>query len=930
MDDAFLKKLTAVVEENLGDEQFNVTDLAFKAGVSRSKIHRKLQQLMNKSTSQFIREIRLQHAMELLKTRVATISEIAYKVGFNSHTYFSKCFHDYYDFPPSKVFKDKAEVSGFRSTLPKFLTSFVGRKHEIKEIQRLISNVRLLTLTGPGGTGKTRLGIQSMWECTGVFVDGIYFISLANISDPELVASSIAQSLGMRIDGVISIWNKIYEKLHDKQALLLLDNFEHVISSAPLVSELLLHCPKLKILVTSREPLHISGEYEFPVEPLTHPNLNASFTKESLLKYEAIDLFVQRARSIKPDFSLTDENAEAVIDICGRLDGLPLAIELAAPRIKLFSPHALQKRLGNKLDLLNTGPRDLSQRQQSLRATILWSYNLLNDDEKRLLRQLAIFQGGCTFDAINAVCNPEKDLNFTIEEGIASLLDKNLLWKNDQAELEPRIHMFETVRDFAREEVEDHGERRSLERKHREFFLRFAERVKENLTGPHQEKGLDKLKQEHDNLRIALDRYLTGDPDTKSALQFGKALYRFWLVRGYLTEGRSKLSKIIEIAANHKQTELLATVLSHAGTLAQNQGDYASARSYFSKSLAILRKLDNKKGIARTLNSLGWLEWRLGNYEESCELSKQGMDLFHALGDETGIATSLTNLGFVALHQGRLSDAFSFYSRSLKLRQDAENERGIAFSLILLGWVESKNGSFGEARRRLQEGMQRFEELGDKQLYAFALNIFADLLHDQCEYAKSLALMKEKGIPIEKEIGSKYGLAFSLRVKGDDLLARGDLVKAEEAHKKSLTLREATQDKWCIAQSLHRLGIVSLSRDNHKSATAHLLKSLILRNEMKDTLGIIECLEGFVRLASKRNAYKLAAELLGTSSRLRETMGAPRPPHLRKEIGELQTKLNVTLGVKTFEATNAKGHDRTLEQAIHFALSVFKKVTFNK
>jgi predicted ATPase len=815
--------------------------------------------------------------------------------------------------------------NSIRSNLPKSLTSFVGRKNEIGEIQLLLSKVRLLTLTGAGGTGKTRLGIQATTEFLGEFDDGIVFVALANIANAELVTSTIAQTLGIRVVGDISVMDKIKELLYDKRVLLILDNFEHVVSSAPLVGEILVSCPKLKILVTSREALHISGEHEFPVGPLNYPDSKAPHATESVGEYEAVDLFVQRARAVKPDFTLSHENEAAIIEICARLDGLPLAIELAAARVKLFSPHAIKKRLAKKFDLLRGGARDLPQRQQTLRSTITWSYDLLSDDEKRLLRRITIFQGGCTLEATDAVCNSEKDLGFVVEEGLASLLDKNLLRKEDQPDLEPRFHMFETVRDFAREELDTCGEAENLQRVHRDFYLRFAEEAQVYLTGPHQKMWFDSLEQEHDNLRVAIDWSISMEPDVESAMRFGKALYRFWLVRGFLNEGRARLAEIIKMTEGCKQREPLAIVLSHAGTLAQNQGAYASARSYFSESLAIWRKLNNKKGIASLLNSLGWLAWRLGDYEEACALSLEGLDLYQSFRDKSGIATSLTNLGVVALHQGQLREAHSFYSDSLNLRQEAKDRRGIAFSLTSLGWVESKSGMLDQAGRHLQEALGLFEELGDKQLYAFALNIFGDLLHDQCEFSKSLTLMEEKGIAIESELGSKYGLSFSLRVMADNLLALGDLGKAAKLHEESLALRQATKDKWCIAQSLHRLGIVAIRQEEHELAITRLTKSLFLRSEMEDKIGTVECFEGFAIFACNQNSYMLAAELLGAAEAVRDAIGAPRPPCLRNEFDKIQSALNETLGEKTFEAVKVKARNRTIEEAIRFTRSAFER-----
>jgi non-specific serine/threonine protein kinase len=439
------------------------------------------------------------------------------------------------------------------NNLPSQLTSFIGREREIEEIKALLSTARLVTLTGPGGTGKTRLGLQVAASLLNDFESGVFFVALASISDPGLVASSIAQTLGVKDTGVRPILESLKNFLQAKQTLILLDNFEHVVDAATLVTELLSACPRLKVLVTSREPLHVYGEHQFPVPPLTLPEPKQLPPIESLSHYEAVALFIQRALAVKPDFVLTDENAPAVAEICIRLDGLPLAIELAAARIKLLPPHAILDKLEHRFNLLTGGPRDLPARQQTLRGAIEWSYALLDEEEKKLLRRLSVFAGGCTLEAAEAVCNwfvvapsgagraegenfspppqssssprspmPEgitTNLKVEVLDGLTSLVDKSLLRQIEQPDGEPRFMMLETIREFGLECLIAGGEKEAFRQAHRDFFLKFSEEAESQLTGPQQKKWLESLEQEHDNLRSAFDWSLKNNGEMEAGLR---------------------------------------------------------------------------------------------------------------------------------------------------------------------------------------------------------------------------------------------------------------------------------------------------------------------------------------------------------------------------------------------------------------------------
>jgi predicted ATPase len=455
------------------------------------------------------------------------------------------------DFPPLNT------LDARRTNLPAQPTPLIGREREVADVTALLrrGDVRLVTLTGPGGTGKTRLGFQIAAELLDDFAEGTYFVDLAPISDPDLVASVIAQTLGARETGGRPLVELLNTYLREKHLLLLLDNFEQVLSAAPLVAGLLAAAPRLKVLVTSREVLHLRSEKEFPVPPLELPDPQHPKEIETLSQYAAVQLFIARALDVKPDFAVTNQNAPALAEVCARLDGLPLALELAAARIKLFSPEALLARLNSRLAVLTGGPRDLPERQQTLRNTIEWSYNLLDAGEQTLFRRLSIFVGGCTGDAVEAVCNPDGDLPLEVIDRLAALLDKSLLKQLEGSDGAPRFMMLETIREYALERLAASGETEVLRRRHAECFLALAETAEPQFHGSDQRLWLDRIEIEHDNLRAALAWSLEGqratpqspDDQLRSALglRLAAALWQFWDRRGYAPEGRRWLERTL-------------------------------------------------------------------------------------------------------------------------------------------------------------------------------------------------------------------------------------------------------------------------------------------------------------------------------------------------------------------------------------------------
>ncbi len=496
-----------------------------------------------------------------------------------------------------------------KHNLPPQLTPLIGREQEVAAACTLLRRpqVRLLTLTGTGGIGKTRLALQIATALLDDFMDGVYFVALAAITDPDLVMPIIAQTLGLRESGEwgyahAQLLQQLQASLSEKHLLVLVDNFEQVASAAPGLAELVAACPYLKMLVTSRAVLHIRGEHECAVAPLALPDPKRPVDSENVSQYAAVALFVQRAQAIKPDFQITQANAPIIAKICVRLDGLPLAIELAAARVKVLPPQALLARLEHGLQILTSASQDVLPRQQTLRSTLAWSYALLNTQEQRLFRRLCVFVGGCTLEAAETICN---DLGVSVLDGVASLIDKSLLSQTEQADHEPRLVMLETIREYGLECLITSGEAVITQHAHAAYYLALAEQAAPELQGPQQSAWLERLEREHDNLRAALEWFLEPDGAGSSremALRLGGALSEFWIVRGLFSEGRAELSRVLA-GSEGVAASIRAKALSAAANLAFMQSDDDWAEALCQEGLALYRELGDTRGIASSLSA---------------------------------------------------------------------------------------------------------------------------------------------------------------------------------------------------------------------------------------------------------------------------------------------------------------------------------------
>jgi predicted ATPase/DNA-binding SARP family transcriptional activator len=631
--------------------------------------------------------------------------------------------------------------------LPVQRTPLLGREQELAAVRALVlrAEVGLATLIGAGGTGKTRLGLAAAADLLDQFDAGVFFVGLAPISDPALVAAAVAQTLGVRETAGRTLLESLREYLRPRQMLLLLDNFEHVLPAAPLVAELLASCPRLKVLVTSRAPLHLQEEQQFPVPPLAIPDPQHLPPLEGFAQFAAVALFLQQAQAVKPGFVLTDENAPSVAEICCRLDGLPLAIELAATRIRLFSPQALRARLERRLPLLTGGARDLPARQRTLRNTIAWSYDLLAADEQKLFRRLSVFAGGFTLEAAAVVCGScgsalDSSLDGNVLDRVASLADQSLLKQEEQEDGEPRFVMLETIREYARERLEESGEAGAIRRQHAQYFLTLAEAAEPELRGPRQREWLHRLEQEHDNLRAAREGRQGEQDGAEMALRLVGALVQFWVGRGHLGEGRQWLEAALSSGCPVRlPTKVRA--LNAGSWVAYHLGDYEAVRRLSEEALILGHALEDRRSMAHSLFSLALAASVAGDYERVRTLAEEGLAQALDVGDRWLAAHQLMHLGLVAWVRDDAAQASHLWGESLAVMREVGDPFLIAVMLANLGNLENDQGRYDRAGTCLREGLKLFQELRERRGIASCLEGLATMLCGQGQAARAARLL---------------------------------------------------------------------------------------------------------------------------------------------------------------------------------------------
>lgn len=737
-----------------------------------------------------------------------------------------------------------ALVKPRRSILPVPLTPFIGRAQEMTFVQDLLQseNVRLVTLTGPGGSGKTRMALQVATRLYDNFPDGVCFVDLAPQSDPELVIPTIAHTFALKDISGQPLFDVLIKYLQEKQLLLLLDNFEQVVSAASQLTDLLIACPKLKALVTSRSVLHVRGEQEFVVPPLALPDPHRLPDQVALSQYEAVALFIMRAQAVKPEFQVTDANALSVAQICIRLDGLPLAIELAATRMKLLPPQALLTRLCQRLQVLTSGARDAPMRQQTLRNSIAWSYDLLEAEEQQLFRRLSVFVGGCSLEATEAISGAlvKSTEKTRVLDGVASLIDKSLLQQMGQDEDEPRLTMLEIIREYAQERLTASGEEEHVRYAYANYYLAFVEKAEQLLKGTEQLIWLRRLDREQENLRATFN-WLISHEEAEKVLRFCSALWRFWETRGYWREGRRWLKAALALPEAEKQTAVRARALSMAGLLAA----------------------------------------LMGEIPEADQLLSESMILFKDVGDEIGVAHALSLLGGVFFYKGDPDAAVHALEECIALCRKYESTWELSRALNYLGALLYLYNDSTHARALVQEGLMLARQLGDRTLIAEALNNLGHDYYLQGDLEQARTLTQE-GLTLVRELGGFPGVITE--TLGSIAFSQGDLEQATLYFTEGLLAAQASGEESLkeLLIAWHCIGLAKVAVEQNQMIRAARLFSAaetgynankeIWPQERDDYIQVLDS----VRARLEKQAFE-AARAEGRIMTIKQILAEPDP-----------------------------------------------------
>jgi predicted ATPase/class 3 adenylate cyclase/DNA-binding CsgD family transcriptional regulator len=781
------------------------------------------------------------------------------------------------DFPPLRT------LGTHPNNLPVQLTSLIGREQELATVQRLLrrEDVRLLTLTGPGGTGKTRLGLQVAAAVNDLFSDGVYFVNLTPINDPALVVPAIAQTLVVKETVERSLLELLSAFLREKHLLLVLDNFEHVAGAAEQVAELLATCPKLKVIVTSRAVLHVRGEQEFVVPPLCVPDPKHLPDLVTLSQYEAVTLFIQRAQAARADFQLTTANAAAVAEICVRLDGLPLAIELAAARIKVLSPRALLARLGQRLAVLTGGVRDVPVRQQTLRNTIAWSYGLLGTVEQQLFRHLSVFAGGCTLEAAEAL---SVALNGGSNDGaildrMTSLVDNSLLSCREDAEgREPRFAMLETIREYALEALAASQELNAARGALAAYYLPLVEAEFEPKEGWQRER----LEQEHANLRVVLrfaSEQAEAEHDSAMALRLGVALTPFWLKHGHWSEGRAFLEQ----------------------ALASHQGG-------------------GEPMLARALAATGKLAFQQGDYVQAERLAEESLALFGGRGDARGNASALEIRGMVAWNGGNLSSAQALLQEALALYRQMNDMEGMVNSLFALAWLARSQGEDNRARVLCEESLALSGDLEDTRRVADAQLLMTQMLFDTQTTPAIVRSQVEDVLVLYRQVDDKEGIAACFHLLGQITLLQSKTEEACSWFEQSVVLHTELGHQAGLAWAVSGLARVALAQNDYGASRSRYEESLARARAIDDQELLVTCMEGLAMVVFAQGEPGWAARLWGAAEALRETLGEPLSPVEQASYENAIEHAHRRLGEQAFAAAWAQGRTMTPDQALQAQL----------
>jgi predicted ATPase/class 3 adenylate cyclase/Tfp pilus assembly protein PilF len=773
------------------------------------------------------------------------------------------------DFPPLQ------SLNVIPNNLPEQLTSFIGREKELARVQEKLAESRLVTLTGSGGVGKTRLSIQAAHDCLSDYRHGAWLIELAPLADPALVPQAIVTTFGLQEDVARSTLTVLTDYLREKTLLLVLDNCEHVIDAcAQLAEQLLLHCPTLHILASSREALGIDGEVALRVPSLSLP-LTGKTTPEALSESEAAQLFVERATAALPGFEVTEANASAIAQVCRRLDGIALALELAASRVKVLRVEQIAGRLDDAFRLLTGGRRTALPRQQTLRATIDWSYNLLADAERTVLRRLSVFAGGATLEAAEAVCSDDELEAFEVLDILTQLVNKSLVVAEREQGRETRYYLLETIRQYAREKLNDSGEGEAVRERHTHWYMELAERAEPKLYGHGQIEWLDRMEQEHDNMRAALEWSLNNNVDL--GLRIASALIWFWDIHSHAIEGLQQIEKLLA-AGSLDPSPLQARALARASFLAMLQL----------------------------------------NEERMAALAEAGVNMSREVGNTEALAFSLLECAILPYWHGEPDRALSLAEESLALFEEANISWGKRRALSVVGYVTQAQGNYERARAAYQKALALCRESGDINHATFVLLMVGGLEFEQGDYESALAFFVES-LSNARVVKNKGIIAANTRVMGDIAMVLGHYAQAKVLFEESLVLEREVGGYERVALLLNRLGRVARLQGEYVVAARLYVESLHLAQKIRHRQGQAWCLVGLAELATLRHQLQKAARLLGAAQAIPERY-ILLWPYERLELEQMANTIRDGMDEATFKIEQEVGQQLTLDEAIVYAL----------
>jgi len=756
--------------------------------------------------------------------------------------------------------------------VPVMLTSFIGREQEVIDICTLLSrkDVRLVTLLGPGGIGKTRLSLKIAEEMRASFADGVCFVALATVSDPDLVITTIANSLGIQESGTMLLADLVKVKLREKHLLLLLDNFEQVAAGAPVVEELLAACPDVKAVVTSRAVLQLPGEHLFHVSPLKLPDVKRlSNTQqlpnpEALGELSAVALFVQRAREGRSDFQITAANAQAIAECCVQLDGLPLAIELAAARIRVFTPQSLLAQLSQGLHILKSGATSLPERQRAIYSTIKWSYDLLNEQERWLFRQLAVFRGHWTLETVAQVLENRLPGAFDIVDVASSLLDKSLIQRENDEDAEARFSMLETIREFGLTCLRADGEIEESGNAHASYYLDYMERAAPHLREAQQREWLTQVEREQENLRAALEWFIARK-ETDAALHLCDSYGKFCGLSGYWSEEQRWFTLVFALPG--EPSMMRARVLRRAGHLAYRLRDLEKARTWYEESMRLSRTLDDKYNLAGVLGGLAWTLVRQHDTSISVlNLLQEGVEMARASGDRWSLANALESLGRFVSRQGQFEQAHQLFAECVTLMRIVGDKESLARFLFPFVTLEISRGNLSQAAALAQESFDLAQGLGTIPLKAIALESLGCVALFQGHYEQARDFFTQR-IAFARDLGDFPAVAKNQVRLGEVTLALGDPERAESLVQEGLQFSQENHGSPDdIALALNISGAIKLTQGSLVEARACYKEALLLDKDGGDQKNVGKHLVGLAQIALAQEQLEESTGILSLAT----------------------------------------------------------------